>query len=47
LLAGTPTDNWGAHGGAPEEEQAMTRKTYTRPSLKRLGLLRQLTQFSF
>jgi hypothetical protein len=30
-----------------EEEWSMVKKAYRKPSLRRLGLLRQVTRFSF
>ncbi len=30
-----------------EEERSMIKKAYRKPSLRRLGLLRQVTRFSF
>jgi hypothetical protein len=32
---------------AIEEEMTMTKRPYRKPGLRRLGLLRQITRFSF
>jgi len=45
-MAGAPEDP-GRRLFSKGEIDIMVKKTYTRPALRRLGLLRQVTKFSF